>query len=54
MSDKALWIYKETIVVDELNAVYPKEFNEDYVHSLKAGGVWVGWWVSWCARTHQR
>jgi membrane dipeptidase len=39
MSDRALQLHKETIVVDGLNAVYPKEFNEDYLRSLRAGGV---------------
>jgi membrane dipeptidase len=39
MNDKALLLHKETTVVDGLNAVYPREFNEGYVHSLRAGGV---------------
>jgi hypothetical protein len=39
MSDKALQLHKETIVVDGLNAVYPKDVSEDYWRSLKAGGV---------------
>jgi membrane dipeptidase len=38
-SDRALRIHKETIVVDGLNAVYPKELNENYLRSLRAGGV---------------
>jgi membrane dipeptidase len=39
MIDKALQLHKDTIVVDGLNAVYPKEFNEGYLCSLKTGGV---------------
>jgi membrane dipeptidase len=38
-NDKALQLHKEATVVDGLNAVYPTEFNANYVRSLKAGGV---------------
>jgi membrane dipeptidase len=39
MSNRALELHKETIAIDCLNAVYPKEFDENYWLSLKAGGV---------------
>ena len=38
-NDRALQLNQETIVVDGLNAVYPSEFDENYLQSLKAGGV---------------
>jgi membrane dipeptidase len=39
MSNRALELHKETIVIDCLNAVYPKEFDENYWLSLRAGRV---------------
>jgi len=31
--------HRESIVVDGLNAVYPKDLNEKYVQNLKKGGI---------------
>ncbi|MGD0689242.1 MAG: membrane dipeptidase [Candidatus Bathyarchaeia archaeon] len=39
MSKLALKLHDEAVVVDCLNACYPKEFDEEYWRSLKAGGV---------------
>jgi membrane dipeptidase len=39
MSHRAVELHRETVVIDCLNAVYPKEFDDDYLRSLKAGGV---------------
>jgi membrane dipeptidase len=39
MSEKSLELHKKTIVIDCLNAVYPKEFDDEYLQSLRAGGV---------------
>jgi membrane dipeptidase len=39
LSERSLELHKQTIVVDCLNAVYPTEFDEEYLQSLKAGGI---------------
>ncbi len=39
VSERALKLHNENIVLDCLNAVYPPEFDEDYLQSLKAGGI---------------
>jgi membrane dipeptidase len=36
---KAREIHKKSIVVDGLAAVYPKDFNEEYIQNLKKGGI---------------
>ena len=32
-------IHRESIVVDCLNAIFPRNFDEQYVHHLKEGGI---------------
>jgi membrane dipeptidase len=39
MKDQATEFHKKYIVLDSLNAVYPKDFNEQFVTNLRAGGT---------------
>ena len=39
MTKKAREIHNKSIVIDGLAAVYPKDFNEEYIRNLKKGGI---------------
>lgn len=39
IKNRAQAVHRRSIILDGLNAVYPKDFNEEYVQNLKEGGV---------------
>ena len=39
MENKVKEIHQKSIVVDGLAAVYPKDFNEEYIQNVKKGGI---------------